>query len=561
MSSIVTAVLKATIGLLVIKGRDKAAEELKDGDLTDQRIRELIVREIDDIKSKLDGLARKDLLTSISYFKRGVAYLFELLNKAETSKDDPEESLRVGLCATATSAAGKTVCLTEGLKDLRVADVGDADKRALLNAKEEFKVAGLKATEAFNNEALSTSDRIQAMVIRVAATVLEKVDYPEDAIAASKLCLEELHSMPVVQGSFAIEFKKGFWAWFSRAERREIIFTVYRLNRAVYDVTQIVCGWKDSKWMSNWPCVDYREEIVDLLRDPRVAETLRKQGLGHYWKPVPKILSHGYEWQPEWQVPVAITTNTEGQLIVADCDKLKVYDRWGNFVHCLVYPTDDRTKNYDVASDKNDNIYALVELNPISFPVSDLFELSEVEFCLYCFEKPGDPPCKFPLKVGHRYHSLAVSDNNKVLLLGTGVYPSGKDAVDVLKPNGEFVHSFGEGILSDASDITAANDGLVMVLDRVGSFVQVFSDEGEHLSKFQLEASSRCTKIAFSRWNEHVVVAGEGKLLIYTKGGHFVREYKLDTKKIQGITFVSKGCVGAACIEDSGKSKVVVCEY
>ena len=61
MSSIATALFKVTIGLLVDKGRDKAAEILKDGDVTDQRFHSLIVREIDDIKSKLDALSRKDL--------------------------------------------------------------------------------------------------------------------------------------------------------------------------------------------------------------------------------------------------------------------------------------------------------------------------------------------------------------------------------------------------------------------------------------------------------------------------------------------------------------------
>jgi len=37
MSSIVTAVFKATIGLLVNKGRDKAAAKLKEGDVTDKK--------------------------------------------------------------------------------------------------------------------------------------------------------------------------------------------------------------------------------------------------------------------------------------------------------------------------------------------------------------------------------------------------------------------------------------------------------------------------------------------------------------------------------------------
>ena len=52
MSSIATAVFKVTIGSLVNKGRDKAAEELKDGDITDQKFRGLIVREINDIASE-----------------------------------------------------------------------------------------------------------------------------------------------------------------------------------------------------------------------------------------------------------------------------------------------------------------------------------------------------------------------------------------------------------------------------------------------------------------------------------------------------------------------------
>ena len=72
MSSIVTTLFKATLGLLVNKGRDKAAEILKDGDVTDRRLHSLIVREIDDIKSKLDALSKKDLEASISFFEEGI---------------------------------------------------------------------------------------------------------------------------------------------------------------------------------------------------------------------------------------------------------------------------------------------------------------------------------------------------------------------------------------------------------------------------------------------------------------------------------------------------------
>ena len=85
MSSLITAVFKATIGLLVNKGRDKLAEKLNEGDVTEQKFRGLIVREIDEVKLKLNGLARKDLKTSISYFKEGIELLYEVFESARPS--------------------------------------------------------------------------------------------------------------------------------------------------------------------------------------------------------------------------------------------------------------------------------------------------------------------------------------------------------------------------------------------------------------------------------------------------------------------------------------------
>ena len=75
MSSIITGVLKLTFGVLFDKLRDTTADKLKEGDLTDEKCRQLIVRELNDIKSKLDALIRKDLLSSIEFFRDGMNYL------------------------------------------------------------------------------------------------------------------------------------------------------------------------------------------------------------------------------------------------------------------------------------------------------------------------------------------------------------------------------------------------------------------------------------------------------------------------------------------------------
>ena len=68
--------------------RTKTAEKLQDGGLTDQKLRGLILRELDDIKSKLDGIARKDLGASISSLQKGI----KRLNTHTLLVDEPSES-------------------------------------------------------------------------------------------------------------------------------------------------------------------------------------------------------------------------------------------------------------------------------------------------------------------------------------------------------------------------------------------------------------------------------------------------------------------------------------
>jgi hypothetical protein len=92
MSAIVSGVLNSTIGLLCSKLRDYTAERLNEGDANDEKCRQIIVRELDDIKSKLDGLSRKDLLASLSFFKEGVTRLYSSLETSCESCDGPSTS-------------------------------------------------------------------------------------------------------------------------------------------------------------------------------------------------------------------------------------------------------------------------------------------------------------------------------------------------------------------------------------------------------------------------------------------------------------------------------------
>ena len=540
MSSIVTAVFKAIIGILVNKGRDKAAEKLKNGDVTDQKFRGLIVREIDDIKSKLDGLSRKDLLASISFFKEGIELLYDVFDKAR-----PRSEYGAGATQAACAEAFSVV---KGARNLDLTSLDESATRKLSDAKKRFEDSRRKATEAFNNEALETSDRILAMQYRVMATILEKIDNPAAALTPCRVCIEELHALSAVQECFNVELTKRVRAWFGKDERRKNIFNVCQVNFIIYNITIMVCSCFCEKELSNWPCIGSGEDKVDPLRDERLTKVLRKQGMEHFcvtpWSfgPHGPHGPHGEQGHKDPWDPWGIATNSSGQFIVGDHgnSKVKVFDSSGTFIKLFSLPNDDAdTELYvlDVATDMKDNIYVLVRLEKPG---------ARYEWAVYELNNTADLQHKFPVR-GGVWSRLTVTDSGKVLVLSGNM-------VFVYEADGQFVREFGEGILKDWTDITAANDGRVMVVDLCESCVQIFNEHGDHLSKFKLQGYYFSPRIAFHRASEHVVVAGKEKDLlhvdIYTKDGEFVRGTQIHEEGILysgGITVTTEGRIAVVC--------------
>ena len=536
----VTAVFKVTIGLLVNKGRDKAAEKLKDGDVTDQQFRGLIVREIDDIKSKLDGLSRKDLLASISFFEEGIELLYEVFGKAKSRSEHS--------AATTQAACDKDFFLAKGMKKLEIADLDESAVEALSMAKERFKDSRRKATEAFKNEALATSDRILAMQYRVMATILETVDNPEHAIARCRVCLKELNSLSAVQKNFNVMLEKGLrsvMSLFSKDERKKIISGVCHVNRVIYDVTQAV-GKDVPFWMC--PAVDIGEEKVDPLRDRRVAKVLRELGMEHCcvtpW-------SFGQKGHELWN-PIAIASNSSRQFIVGDIDEVKIFDPTGRFIQHFSLPYDDNDTElyiWDVATDNKDNIYVLVECET----------KTGSEGFVYEFSNTADLHRKFPVRGKYSYR-LTVT-NSQVLVLNMF-------SVTVYDPDGLFVCSFGEAILKKACDITAANDGRVMVVDWNwdGSSVHIFSEDGRHLYNFKLQGGYYdYPSIAFHMVSEHVVINSNNKeepvVEIFSKDGEFVCSTQIHEERIhfvKGMTVARDGRIAVLLEDINDKCKALV---
>ena len=93
-------------------------------DVTDAKIREIVVRELNDIKIKLDGLSRKDLLSSYMFLKEGVQLLTDSLDK---SKDEQKavvnEDKDDGGVTSSTMPIGADILifLSEAVEKLKIA--------------------------------------------------------------------------------------------------------------------------------------------------------------------------------------------------------------------------------------------------------------------------------------------------------------------------------------------------------------------------------------------------------------------------------------------------------
>ncbi|XP_078350158.1 uncharacterized protein LOC144634982 [Oculina patagonica] len=482
MASIVTAVLKATVGLLVNKSRDFAADKLKEGDVTEEQFRNMIVREIDDIKSKLDGLARKDLLTSISFFKEGIVFLYKVLDTKSSggaSTATEQSAVTQGAREKTTQHSLRTlaadvekVSLAKGMETL-----DGSGKRALTDAKKRFDDARMKATEAFNNVALSTSDRILAMQYRVMSTILEKIDNPKEAIAACRLCLEELHSMPAVQKSFNVEETGGFLSLFNKNERKEIILSVSDINRVIVRVTEMADGIL-SKEFDAWPCVNSRGKDVNPLN---------QQG-DYHSRVLPWSFGQEEEEKHKLSHPQSITTNTQGQFIVAENDSIKVFDCEGNFVHCwnifdeLLELVGGSIRVKDAATDHRDNVYVLA--------TSSLFSR------ILVFDKHGNKCHHFDLGGIFEGELVAVNRNENVFVLGS----EGLNCTTVVKVydlDGRVVNSFElEQNPWCFSHIASANDGEIIIMETdhlmTESKVLVFDSQGNHLRDISMPYSRDC---------------------------------------------------------------------
>ena len=560
MSAIITAVCKATIGLIVDKVIDAAAEKMKEGDVTDQKLRSLILGDLRKIHNKLNALSQKDLKAAVDFVETGLKCLnhaVDIMNSANVSleaakvseRNEDDECKEITL--PSDTEPEKAIVLADGIRNMQLNELDETTKSLLSKAKKNFELAVEYTTHAFNNDELSTFDRITAIRFRVMAAMLQSASVTarttgdlkstlQKALPDCEQCLTKLNSLPAVRNSFKSELDTGFLnikGRFSKDERMQIISTVCQVNRTVYDAIQ-TAGKAIDVHVLKWPYVDIGEDQVDPLRDVRVLQLLEKSG---------KVDMGRFCSTPGWSFDVRadvgnFATNTLGQFLIRDDvdPAVNVFDENGMFQYHFSPQTDDAKAELEivdlVTEDVSDNIYLLMQV---------LGGVGNGE--VQVLNKTADLQYKFPVD-GYR---LIVSGSNLIIL--------GPWKAHVYNQNGEFVRSFeffksgGDKVLADCA---ATYDGRIMIRQRKDfsdyHCVHVFTTEGQEIAKFKSGVGLNLNYMKFSPRSagKHVVVAGYNEedgivtVELYTVDGKFVRRIQLRDEYgfwLNGITVTMEG--------------------
>ena len=391
MSEVITGLLKVTFGLISNKLRAYGAEKLQDGGLADQKFRGLIVRELDDIKSKLDAISRKDLCASISFLQQGIQRLnmsfgesseSENLSTSELPNDGKQSQGTTKACAGASSTDKKPAQQSVAVEDAlalanAIGKLKIESNELFALAKELFKKAGEKATEAFHNAALSTEERILASKVRIATGTLEHLDRPEVAATDCLHYLRELHDMPAIKEIFSVHVGTGIKSWFKsgfkKDSREEIVQTITMINVILADFISKFTTRRMA--VLDWPMIECGKRVVHPIHFKKEsAPNMKEMGITLLWDIV--------VFEEDVLEMISVCTLTrKGDLI---CFKngirgpQKLDKTTGKLQPYCLSPLEDNTEEHPQPSDKfigiaiddNDTVYGLSRNNKFRYTLS-----------------------------------------------------------------------------------------------------------------------------------------------------------------------------------------------
>ena len=521
MSSIITGILRSTVGLLFDKARDSAANKLKDGDLTDEKIREIIVKDLSDIKSKLDCLSLKDLDASYSFLKEGVKLLnlaLGKLNEDQKASESPSDEATRVVNNTASGILNAALLLPQAIQKLKIS----CDER-FVSAKDRFKASREQATIAFNNKSLSIKDRIMACKLRVAATILESgLEDPEAAITACLLPLEELHGLTTIQEMFAVFLKGGLKSMFKKAERLKIMMSVLLINHALYDFAAKYSSKSCNPF--TWPEIQLKDRTFhpvvnahEILMNISSSEDLVQQ-LSRV------IIDSRVLWED-------FAVNSCGDIVRLTNDKITVIYRTGESKDVMFSdkPESNVVKLYSmsIAVDSSDNVYAVRWRG-----TRDKGGNVKSDHVLYVFDENYNiklvSVLNFLDREKYKDVNIAVNKNQNLIMCQ-------ENQVYVTDNKGKLlseIKRYGDPV--DSLDISNNNDIMIASNDRC-STVEMYSTEGNLKSTIKVPESHEVRGAAFHHYIGKIIV------LTWVRELHslFLLGYS-ETGELESLVFLTK---------------------
>ncbi|CAB3995789.1 Hypothetical predicted protein [Paramuricea clavata] len=449
MSSIVTGILSSTVGLLLNEARSSAAAKLRNGDVTDAEIGNIVVSELNDIKTKLDALSRTDLLYSCKLLKEGIAFLNDSLDKSnlkiKVSMSESQEDL--GEASGTSASLDETLGLSRSLEDVVVNIKLDED------VKKKFKEAGENASRVFCNQGLSIEDRIFATKLGIISEILQHLESPK--MTGCLLFLRDLHNLPAICKRLSVYLKGGFKSrFFNAAKRRENVKSIMRINYVLFQHASKFS--RKNSFVLDWPTIELNDRRFNpILHWHKVS---KKRFMWDEMRQHPNGLVLDERIIPEYS---AVNKDEDIVAVLMNHTNVEAFSRKGE--RKVVKLPDIIEKNLSnkiikgLAVDNNNNIYMVTRLQKrtenglaLSYVlyvldkeynikherrITDIFEtiqddpvriamnkdndiimIKAHDPYVYICDSDGELKVKFEPKSGFSISSFGISENNEIMM-------------------------------------------------------------------------------------------------------------------------------------------------
>ena len=496
MTSIVTSILSSTLGLLWNIARDATAESLKDGDVTDAKIREIVVRELNDIKTKLDGLSHKDLRISYMFLEEGVHLLSDSLDKskdeqkAELNKDedDPADCVMPTTMPSCGDILSDALRLSQAIAKLKI--VSNQSE----SAKDRFKYARIEATRAFCDEALSIQDRIFAAKLRVVSEMLECLDSPDTAITSGLLFVKQLHDLSAVREIFSVYLGGGVKSIFGKTERVENVKSIMMINYVLYRFVQKF----SSKYYGefNWPIIQLNDRTFNPILD--WGEVSMQSSWGDELKQPHNIV----EIDEKISDPHLSSVNSRGEIIVVYNNCVRIISKTGKTKSVLPLPdlpSQDKNGNEmkheirGVAVDE-ENVYLFVFYSKGNGCHVMLYVFDE-----HCNHVKHKSVLNFQPGLTSVRVSLAVNKNKDIVMIA-------EDSVYVCDATGQFKYKFSPICCPNSVDVSENNEIIIGLIDDT---VEIYTEEGYFKTFIKLPAIYEVRGVAFHFGTSKIIILSQ----------------------------------------------------